>query len=94
MTSVIKNVIKEMKIKYPNYKFSVCRNSYSCLLILNIQSTEDFAYYDSDDYGYVVCNQMYRTLHNEFKNHPDIINNGIRVMDFIQRPKVMQLEFK
>ena len=97
MTSVIKNVIKEMKLKYPNYKFIVKRNSYKSLLILDIKptdKTEEFAYYSGDDCGYIVCNKMYRQIYNDFKSHSDIINNSIRVFDYIINSKTMELEFK
>lgn len=97
MTSVIKNVIKEMKVKYPNYKFIVKRNSYNSLLILDIKpvdKTEEFAYYGGDDCGYIVCNKVYRQIHNDFRSHPDIVANSIRVFDFIADSKTMELEFK
>lgn len=97
MTSVIKNVIKEMKVKYPNYKFIVKRNSYNSLLILDIKpidKTEEFAYYGGDDYGYIVCNKVYRQIYNDFRTHSDIVNNFIRVLDFIADSKIMELEFK
>jgi hypothetical protein len=97
MTSVIKNVIKEMKRKYPNYKFRIQRNSYNCLLILDIKpidKTEEFAYYSGDDCGYIVCNKVYRQIYNDFRTHFDIVNNSIRVVDFIVDSKTMELEFK
>lgn len=97
MTSVIKNVIKEMKVKYPNYKFIVKRNSYNSLLILDIKpvdKTEEFAYYGGDDCGYIVCNKVYRQIYNDFRTHSDIVNNSIRVLDFIADSKTMELEFK
>ena len=97
MTSVIKNVIKEMKVKYPNYKFVVKRNSYTSLLILDIKpvdKTEEFAYYGGDDCGYIVCNQVYRQIHNDFRTHSDIVDNSIRVFDYIVNSKMMELEFK
>lgn len=96
MTSVIKTVIKEMKVKYPNYKFVVKRNSYTCLLILDIKpvdKTEEFAYYGGDGCGYIVCNEMYRQISNDFKSHPDIVNNSIGVFNFIVNSKTMELEF-
>ena len=97
MTSVIKNVIKEMKVKYPNYKFIVKRNSYNSLLILDIKpvdKTEEFAYYGGDDCGYIVCNKVYRQIHNDFRSHLDIVDNSIRVFDYIVNSKMMELEFK
>ena len=97
MTSVIKTVIKEMKLKYPNYKFIVKRNSYNSLLILDIKpvdKTEEFAYYGGDDCGYVVCNKVYRQIYNDFRSHSDIVNNSIRVLDFVVNSKTMELEFK
>ena len=97
MTSVIKTVIKEMKLKYPNYKFIVKRNSYNSLLILDIKpvdKTEEYAYYGGDDCGYVVCNKVYRQIYNDFRSHSDIDNNSIRVFDFIADSKTMELEFK
>lgn len=97
MTSVIKTVIKEMKLKYPNYKFIVKRNSYNSLLILDIKpvdKTEEFAYYGGDDCGYVVCNKVYRQIYNDFRSHSDIVNNSIRVFDFVVDSKIMELEFK
>lgn len=97
MTSIIKNVIKEMKRKYPNYKFRIQRNSYNCLLILDIKpidKTEEFAYYSGDDCGYIVCNEVYRQIYNDFRTHFDIVNNSIRVFDFIVDSKTMELEFK
>jgi hypothetical protein len=96
MTSVIKTVIKEMKLKYPNYKFVVKRNSYNIWLILDIKpvdKTEEFAYYGGDDCGYVVCNKMYRQIYNDFRSHPDMVNNSIRVRDFVVNSKTMELEF-
>ena len=97
LTSVIKSAIKEMKLKFPNYKFSICRNSYSSLLLLNIKPVdkdEEFAYYGGSNCGYIVCNDMYRTIINEFKNHADISLFDIRVFDYIENAKTMQLEFK
>lgn len=97
MTTVIKNVIKEMKTKYPKYKFSIKKESYSCLLILDIKpidKDETFAYYGGNSCGYVVDNRMYWTLYNEFKNNSDLQTLGIRVFDFIVNSKTMELEFK
>lgn len=97
LVEVVKSAIKEIKAKFPNYKFSICRNSYSCLLILNIKPVdkdEDFAYYGGSNCGYIVCNDMYRTIINEFKNHADIGLFDIRVFDFIKNSKTLQLEFK
>jgi hypothetical protein len=97
LTEVVKSAIKEIKAKFPNYKFSICRNSYSSLLILNIKPVdkdEDFAYYAGSNCGYIACNDMYRTITKEFKNHTDICLFDIRVFDFIENAKTMQLEFK
>lgn len=97
LVSVVKAVIKEMKTTYPNYKFSICRNSYSSILILNIKpldKDEEFAYYGGNDCGYIVCNDMYRTIANSFKNHSDIKLFDIRVFEFIENAKTMQIEFK
>jgi hypothetical protein len=97
LTEVVKSVIKEMKLKFPEYKFSICRNSYSYLLILNIKPVdkeEEFAYYGGDSCGYIVCNDMYKTIINEFKNHDDIKLFGVRVFDYIENAKTMQLGFK
>lgn len=94
---VIKNVIKEMKVKFPTYKFIIKKDSYNSLLILNIKSLnkdEEFAYYGGSSCGYVVDNRMYWTLYNEFKNHSDLTLFDIRVFDFIENSKTMQLEFK
>ena len=93
----VKAVVKEMKLKYPDYKFSICKNSYGYLLLLNIKpvdKSEDFAYYGGDSCGYVVCNDMYKTLSNEFKQHQDITLFGIRVENYIENSKTMQLAFK
>ncbi len=97
LTEVIKSAIKEMKLKFPEYKFSICRNSYSYLLILNIKPVdkeEEFAYYGGDSCGYIVCNDMYKTITNEFKNHDDIKLFGVRVFNYIENAKTMQLGFK
>lgn len=97
LTTTIKSVIKEMKLKFPNYKFSVCRNSYNSLLLLNItpvDKDEEFAYYGGDNCGYIVCNDMYKTIADEFENHDDISLFGIRVFEYIENARTMQLEFK
>jgi hypothetical protein len=95
--SVVKEVIKQVKAKFPNYKFSICRDSYSCLVILRIKpvdKTEEFAYYGGDSCGYIVCNNMYRTITNEFKNNSDLKLFDIRVFEYIENSKTMELEFK
>ena len=97
LIDVVKAVIKEMKVKFPNYKFSICKDSYNSLLILNIKPVdkeEEFAYYGGNNCGYIVCNDMYRTITNEFKNHSDIMLFDIRVFEYIENSKTMQLEFK
>ena len=94
---VVKNVIKEMKVKFPTYKFIIKKDSYNSLLILDIKSLdkdEEFAYYGGSSCGYIVCNNMYRTIPNEFKNHSDIKLFDIRVFEYIENSKTMQLEFK
>ena len=94
---VVKDVIKEIKLKYPNYKFSICKNSYNSLLLLNItpvDKTEEFAYFGGNSVGYIVSNDMYRTITNEFKNHSDIRLLDIRVFEYIENSRTMQLEFK
>jgi hypothetical protein len=95
--SVVKEVIKQVKAKFPNYKFSICRDSCSCLVILKIKpvdKTEEFAYYGGDSCGYIVCNNMYRTITNEFKNNSDLKLFDIRVFEYIENSKTMELEFK
>ena len=94
---IIKSVVKDVKVKYPNYKFTIKKESYSCLLILDIKpvdKTETFAYYGGDSCGYVVNNRMYKTLYNEFKNNSDLQSLEVRVMDFVVNSKTMELEFK
>lgn len=94
---VVKSVIKEMKTKFPNYKFSISRNSYNSLLILNIKPVdkdETFSYFGGSSCGYIVCNNMYRTIINEFKNNNDIKLFDIRVFDYCINSKTLQLEFK
>ena len=95
--SVVKEVIKQVKSKFPNYKFSICRDSYSCLVILRIKpidKTEEFAYYGGDCCGYLVSNDNYRLITNEFKNNSDLNLFDIRVFDYIENSKTMELEFK
>lgn len=97
LTEVVKTTVKEMKLKFPSYKFSICRNSYNSLLILNIKpidKEEEFAYYGGDSCGYIVCNNMYKTITDEFKAHADISLFGIRVFNYIENARTMQLEFK
>ena len=94
---IVKSVIKDMKLKFPNYTFSICRNSYGCLLLLNIRPVdkeEDFAYYGGSDCGYIVYNDMYRTIAYEFKNHEDVKLFGIRVFEYVDNARTMQLAFK
>lgn len=95
--SVVKEVIKQIKSKFPNYKFSICRDSCNSLVILKIKpvdKTEDFAYYGGDSCGYIVCNNMYRTIVDEFKNNSDLKLFDIRVFEYIENSKTMELEFK
>ena len=95
--SVVKEVIKQVKSKFPNYKFSICRDSCSCLVILKIKpvdKTEEFAYYGGDSCGYIVCNDNYRIITNEFKNNSDLKLFDIRVFEYIDNSKTMELEFK
>jgi hypothetical protein len=95
--SVVKEVIKQVKSKFPNYKFSICRDSCSCLVILKIKpvdKTEEFAYYSGDKYGYIVNNDKYRIITNEFKNNSDLKLFDIRVFEYIENSKTMELEFK
>ena len=95
--SVVKEVIKQVKAKFPNYKFSICRDSCGSLVILRIKpvdKTEDFAYYGGDCCGYIVCNNMHRTIVNEFKNNSDLNLLDIRVFDYIENSRTMELEFK
>jgi hypothetical protein len=97
LVDVVKTVVKEMKIKFPNYKFIIKKDSYNSLLILDIKpvdKTEEFAYYGGNSCGYVVWNEMYRTIVNEFKNHSDITLFDIRVFDFVVNSKTMELEFQ
>jgi hypothetical protein len=95
--SIVKEVIKQIKSKFSNYKFSICRDSCSSLVILRIKpidKTEDFAYYGGDSCGYIVSNNMYRTITNEFKNNSDLKLFDIRVFEYIENSKTMELEFK
>ena len=95
--SVVKEVIKQVKAKFPNYKFSICRDSCSCLVILKIKpvdKTEEFAYYGGDCCGYIVSNDNYRLITNEFKNNSDLNLFDIRVFDYIENSRTMELEFK
>lgn len=97
LVDVIKTVVKEMKIKFPNYKFIIKKDSYNSLLILDIKpvdKTEEFAYYGGNSCGYIVWNEMYRTITNEFKNHSDITLFDIKVFDFVVNSKTMELEFQ
>lgn len=95
--SVVKEVIKQVKSNFPNYKFSICRDSCSCLVILRIKpidKTEEFAYYGGDCCGYIVSNDNYRLITNEFKNNSDLNLFDIRVFDYIENSRTMELEFK
>lgn len=97
LVDVVKNVIKEMKVKFPGYAFSISRNAYDSLLVLSIKSVdkdEAFAYFGGNDCGYIVDNSNYRLIYNAFKNHSDITLFDIRVFDFIENSKTMVLEFK
>ena len=95
--SVVKEVIKQVKSKFSNYKFSICRDSCSSLVILKIKpidKTEEFAYYGGDSCGYIVCNDNYRIITNEFKNNSDLKLFDIRVFEYIDNSRTMELEFK
>jgi hypothetical protein len=95
--SIVKEVIKQVKAKFSNYKFSICRDSCSSLVILKIKpvdKTEEFAYYGGDSCGYIVDNDNYRIITNEFKNNSDLKLFDIRVFEYIENSKTMELEFK
>ena len=95
--SVVKEAINQVKSKFPNYKFSICRNSYDSLLIVNIKSVDknqEFAYYGGDSCGYIVCNNDYSLITNEFKNNQELNFYKVRTFDYIENAKTMQLEFK
>ncbi len=95
--SVVKEVIKQVKSKFPNYKFSICRDSCNSLVILKIKpidKTEEFAYCGGDSCGYIVDNDNYIIITNEFKNNSDLKLLDIRVFDYIENSRTMELEFK
>ena len=95
--SVVKEAINQVKSKFPNYKFSICRNSYDSLLIVNIKSVDknqEFAYYGGDSCGYIVCNNDYSLITTEFKNNQELNFYKVRTFDYIENAKTMQLEFK
>ena len=95
-TSLQKELLN-LKSKFSNYKFSICRDSCSSLVILKIKpidKTEEFAYYGGDSCGYIVCNDNYRIITNEFKNNSDLKLFDIRVFEYIDNSRTMELEFK
>ena len=97
LVTTIKSVVNEMKLNFPEYKFSICRNSYSCLLILKIKPVdkdEEFAYYGGNSCGYIVCNNMYKVIADEFRNNDDIKLFGVRVLEYIENARTMLIEFK
>jgi hypothetical protein len=97
LTEVIKHVIKEVAAKFTGYKFSVSKNSYpNTLVLLTIipaDKSETFAYYEDDDTGYVISNDDYYAILDEFENHADIMLLDISVEGFIERERKMQVEF-
>lgn len=91
----LKTLIKTVSTNFPNYKFSICRNSYGCDLIIKIKpvdKTETFAYYGGDSVGYIVDNTNYHSIANKFQS--EFRPKNIRVMEFIENSKTMLLEFK
>jgi hypothetical protein len=95
MNKNLKALVKTVSTNFPNYKFSICRNSYSCDLIVKIKpvdKTETFAYYGGDSIGYVVDNENYYSIGNKFQS--EFRPNNVRVMGFIENSKTMLLEFK
>jgi hypothetical protein len=95
MNKNLKALVKTVSTNFPNYKFSICRNSYSCDLIVKIKpvdKTETFAYYGNESVGYVVDNENYYSIANKFQF--EFRPKNIRVLEFIENSKTMLLEFK
>jgi hypothetical protein len=91
----MKQLVKTLSTNFPNYKFSICRNACFCDLIVKIKpvnKAETFAYYGGDDCGYIVDNSSYYSIANKFQS--EFAKQNIRVMEFIENPKTMLLEFK
>jgi hypothetical protein len=91
----LKTLVKTVSTNFPNYKFSICRNSYSCDLIVKIKpvdKTETFAYYGGESIGYIVDNKNYHLIANKFQS--EFRPKNIRVLEFIENSKTMLLEFK
>ncbi len=93
--SVIKDLVKEAKTKFPDIKFSICRENYSCLLILKVKFNKEIAYYHSNNTGYIVCERkLYNEVYNFFSENEylDLIN--VKAIDFLENKKEMLIEFK
>lgn len=93
--SVIKDLVKEAKTKFPDIKFSICRENYSCLLILKVKFNKEIAYYGGDNTGYIVCeHKLYNEVYNFFSENEylDLIN--VKAIDFLENKKEMLIEFK
>ncbi len=91
---LIKDVVKESKIKFNDYKISICRDSYSKLLIIKVKFDEEISYYGGDNLGYVIFNgTKYNEAVNFFKTNPILNDLDIRVVDIIENSKTMLVEF-
>lgn len=92
--SVIKDLIKEAKIKFPNIKFSICRESYNRLLILKVKFNQEIAYYHNDTIGYVIYDhKLYKEVYNFFNENEYLNLINIKVFDYLENKKEMLLEF-
>jgi hypothetical protein len=93
--SVIKDLVKEAKTKFPDIKFSICRENYSCLLILKVKFNKEIAYYGGDNIGYIIYErELYNEVYNFFNENEylDLIN--VRVINYVENKKEMLIEFK
>lgn len=92
--SVIKDLIKEAKIKFPNIKFSICRENYERLLILKVKFNQEIAYYHNDTIGYVIYDhKLYKEVYNFFNENEYLNLINIKVFDYLENKKEMLLEF-
>lgn len=86
----VRKVVAELKSMYPEFKFSLANNTYSCLDIINVSSKEDISYYGGDSCGFIGLknyNDLYETIKNK-------LGRIVRVNDFIEGTKKCYFEIR
>lgn len=84
--AIVKQLVSELKLNFDKYKFSLARNTYGSLAIIQLTckpESYDIAWYQNDDVGYIADMDFY-AIEKFIKSFEDFADAAMTVHSYVE----------